>query len=229
MFNNDIVGNSHGGNGIVDAESVRVYCGGPRRLDVALARALHRAARRDLRAVTSHPADGAATIASAAAATTRRSRSRASRHRVPRGQRELRKQHSARDTIDGVDFAYLAQNARVNAAGVASLALAPAGAPGRQRARPEPADRAAPPGYDANCAGPLRPAPSPIAIYWRDTWSNDWQHRQSIGNVTEFVLPNVSIDDFVFGVAAIGADGQESLVSAYVSPVRQSTDVKVVK
>ena len=47
--------------------------------------------------------------------------------------------------------------------------------------------------------------------------------------MTQFVLPNVSIDDFVFGVAAIGADGHESLVSAYVSPVRQSADVKVVK
>ncbi len=35
------------------------------------------------------------------------------------------RQHGANDKIDGVDFGYLAQNARVNAAGVASLALAP--------------------------------------------------------------------------------------------------------
>ena len=66
-------------------------------------------------------------------------------------------------------------------------------------------------------------------VSWRDSWTNDWQHRQTIGNVTEFVLPNVSIDDFVFGVSAVSADGHESLTSAYVSPVRQSTDVKVVK
>ncbi len=66
-------------------------------------------------------------------------------------------------------------------------------------------------------------------IYWRDTWSNDWQRRQTIGNVTQFVLPNVSIDDFVFGVAAIGADGHESLISAYVSPVRRCEPVKVIK
>jgi hypothetical protein len=66
-------------------------------------------------------------------------------------------------------------------------------------------------------------------IYWRDTWSNDWQRSQTISNVTQYVLPNVSIDDFVFGVAAIGADGQESLVSAYVSPVRRSAEVKVIK
>ena len=35
------------------------------------------------------------------------------------------KQHNANDTIDGVSFPYLAQNARVNAAGMAVLALAP--------------------------------------------------------------------------------------------------------
>ena len=46
--------------------------------------------------------------------------------------------------------------------------------------------------------------------------------------MTEFVLPNVPIDDFVFGVAAIGADGQESLVSAYVSPLRRDVDVLLV-
>lgn len=33
----------------------------------------------------------------------------------------------------------------------------------------------------------------------------------------------------LLGVAAIGADGHESLTSAYVSPVRQAADVKVVK
>ncbi len=35
---------------------------------------------------------------------------------------------------------------------------------------------------------------------------------------------NDTLDDFVFGVAAIGADGSESLVSAYVSPVRRSAE-----
>jgi hypothetical protein len=59
-------------------------------------------------------------------------------------------------------------------------------------------------------------------LYWRDTWTHDWQHSQTIGNVTHFVLPNVSIDDFAFGVSAIGADGQESLVSSYVSPTRRA-------
>ena len=42
------------------------------------------------------------------------------------------------------------------------------------------------------------------------------------------LLKNVSIDDFVFGVSAIGADGQESMISAYVSPVRKDAPIKRV-
>jgi hypothetical protein len=73
------------------------------------------------------------------------------------------------------------------------------------------------------------PAAVAYRVYWRDTWSNDWQRQQTIGNVTHFTLPDVSIDDFVFGVSAIGADGQESLISAYVSPVRPIPEVKTIK
>ena len=66
-------------------------------------------------------------------------------------------------------------------------------------------------------------------IFWREAWTPDWQFERYVGSVTEFVLPNVSIDDFVFGVSAVSADGHESLTNAYVSPVRQSADVKVLK
>ncbi|MCX6551253.1 MAG: hypothetical protein NTY02_09665 [Acidobacteria bacterium] len=45
--------------------------------------------------------------------------------------------------------------------------------------------------------------------------------------MTQFVMPDVSIDDFVFGVSAVGADGAESLVAAYVNPPRVETAVKV--
>ena len=138
------------------------------------------------------------------------------------------KQHSANDTLDGVDFAYLAQNARVNAAASAALALAPA-APKVTSERGQNLLARGTSGYDAEMRWAASPSAAAYRIYWRDTWSNDWQRQQTIGNVTQFVLPNVSIDDFVFGVAAIGADGHESLISAYVSPVRRSEPVKVVK
>jgi hypothetical protein len=138
------------------------------------------------------------------------------------------KQHTANDTLDGVDFAYLAQNARVNAAAAASLALAPP-APSVVNDRGANLLARGRSGYDAQLRWNQAPGAVAYRVYWRDTWTNDWQHRQTVGNVTEFTLPHVSIDDFVFGVAAVGADGHESLVSAYVSPVRQSADVKVVK
>jgi hypothetical protein len=131
-------------------------------------------------------------------------------------------QHSANDTLDGVDFKYLAQNVRVNAAAVAALALAPP-APklagiGRQ-----------PSAYDANLRWAASNGAVAYRIYWRDTWSNDWQRQQLVGNVTQFLLPNVTIDDYVFGVAAIGADGHESLVSAYVTAPRRDPEVKLAQ
>ena len=46
------------------------------------------------------------------------------------------------------------------------------------------------------------------------------------GNVTEVILPNMQIDDYVFGVAAIDAQGHESFVSPYVDPSRRSGPVK---
>jgi len=86
-----------------------------------------------------------------------------------------------------------------------------------------------PSGYDANLRWNSSPGAVAYRIYWRDTWTNDWQHQQLVGNMTEYIFANVSIDDHVFGVAAVGADGNESLVSAYVTPIRRDPEVKLVK
>ncbi|MGE0811951.1 MAG: M20/M25/M40 family metallo-hydrolase [Vicinamibacterales bacterium] len=227
-LNNDIVGNTHGGNGVVDAETVRVYSVGP---EDSMPRSLARyVARVAAIYVPSH-----------------RIRLMAREDRFGRGSdhssftkqgfpavvfreanENFAKQHTPNDTLDGVDVGYLAQNARVNAAAAASLALAPP-APSVVSERGAPQIGRGPSGYDAQLRWQSAPGAVAYRVYWRDTWTNDWQHRQTVGNVTEFVLPNVTIDDFVFGVAAVGADGHESLTSAYVSPVRQQPDVAVVK
>ena len=170
-----------------------------------------------------------ARIASAAAATSRRSRQQGYPAVVFREANEnFGRQHSAHDTLDGVDFAYLAQNARVNAAAVASLALAPP-APVVISERGAARIGRDPSGYDAALRWTASPGAVGYRIYWRDTWRFDWQHARTVGNVTEVVLPGVSIDDWVFGVAAIGADGHESLVSAYVSPNRPGRPIELVK
>ena len=138
------------------------------------------------------------------------------------------RQHSPRDTLDGVDFGYLAQNARVNAAAVASLALAPA-APVVVSERGAARIARDPSGYDAALRWAASPGATGYRVYWRETWRHDWQHTRTVGTVTEVVLPGVSIDDWVFGVAAIGPGGHESLVSAYVSPVRPGRPIELVK
>ena len=73
-----------------------------------------------------------------------------------------------------------------------------------------------------------KPAPGAAGyrVFWRNAWTMDWEHERSVGNVTELLLKDVSIDDYVFGVAALSADGHESVVSAYVNPQRPSVEIK---
>jgi hypothetical protein len=49
----------------------------------------------------------------------------------------------------------------------------------------------------------------------RATTSPVWEREIYVGNVTEFTLPDVSIDDVVIGVRAIDKDGNASVVAAY--------------
>lgn len=225
VFNNDIVGNSLGGNGFRDAESVRVYAIGP---EDSPARALARHIRKT--AAVYVPSHRIRLMAREDRFGRGSDQSSFSQNGYPaivfrESNENFERQHGENDKIDGVDFGYLAQNARVNAAGVASLALAP----------PSPKvtnDRGAnmlsrdPSGYDATMRWVASPGAAAYRIYWRDTWNNDWEFSQTVGNVTQYTLKNVNIDDFAFGVSAIGADGQESLVSSYVSPVRAGTPIK---
>jgi Zn-dependent M28 family amino/carboxypeptidase len=228
MLSNDIVGNVRGGNGVIDAQSVRVYSVGPEdSMSRSLARYIERTAAIY---VPSHPVRLMAREDRFGRGSDHSSFTSAGYPAVVfRESREnFAKQHTADDTIDGVDFAYLAQNARVNAAAVASLGLAPP-APKVTDERGTVLISRDPSGYDASLRWMASPAAVAYRVYWRDTWSNDWQRQQTIGNVTHFTLPDVSIDDFVFGVSAIGVDGQESLISAYVSPVRPIPEVKTIK
>lgn len=226
VFNNDIVGNSRGGNGVIDAESVRVYSEGPEdSRSRSLARYIQRVAALYV------PSHRIRLMARADRFNRGSDHTSFSVRGFPavafrEANENLAKQHSADDTIDGVDFRYLLQNARVNAAAAASLALAPPAPKVTNQAGLRLLERR-PSGYDAMLSWNPVPGAAAYRVYWRDTWSNDWQHQQLVGNVTTFTLPDVSIDDFVFGVAAVGPGWHESLVSAYVSPPPASPDVKV--
>ena len=213
-FNNDIVGNSHGGDGTLDSATIRIYSEGPE--DSPSRELAMFTARMAAQYVPSH-----------------RVRLMARKDRFGRGGdhnalneegfaaigfRESRenysKQHGPDDTIDGVDFRYLAQNARVNAAAMAVLALAPA-APVVMNARGGPMLDRRPSGYDAHLRWNASPGAAGYRIFWRNAWNPDWEHELYVGNVTDFILPHANIDDWVFGVAAVDAQGHESTVSVY--------------
>ena len=217
VFNNDIVGGAEGGDGSSDGTTIRLYSEGP---DDSPSRALAMfVGRVAARYVPSHKVRLLA----------RRDRfSRGGDHTAWNlegfaavGFRESRenyaRQHGPDDTLEGVSFAYLAQNARVNAAAMAELALAPP-PPVVTNPRGQPTIDRRPSGYDAHLRWTASPGAAGYRVVWREAWAQDWQHEASVGDVTEYVLPKANIDDFVYGVAAIGPGGHESTVSAYVAP-----------
>ena len=108
------------------------------------------------------------------------------------------------DTIDGVDFAYLAQVTRLNAVTMAALASAPAPPVGVEISGAVTADTT------------VRWKPSPDAaayrVWWRGTTDPQWRYSRLVGTSGEAKLAGVNIDDWFFGVSAIGADGFESPV-----------------
>jgi hypothetical protein len=51
-------------------------------------------------------------------------------------------------------------------------------------------------------------------IYWRDTTAPQWQYSKYLSsNMSEYTLEGVVIDNYMFGVAAVSKDGNESVVS----------------
>jgi hypothetical protein len=219
VLNNDIVGSPAGGDGIVDAGGVRVFSEGPEDSGSRqLARFIARHAARyvpahRVRLVARHDRFGRG------GDHTPFNQSGYAAVRFCESRENYARQHTVLDTADAVRPEYLARNARVNAAALASLALAPA-APVVVNERGAPLLDRQPSGYDARLRWVASPGAASYRVFWREAWTPDWQHEADFGNVTDVVLPGLSIDEHVFGVAAVGPDGQESLVAAYVNPPR---------
>lgn len=111
------------------------------------------------------------------------------------------------DLPEFVDFAYVADVARANLAGLATLAWAPSPPKAvKLDARELTNDSALEwaPSDDAEVAG--------YRIVWRDTDSATWQQSRDVGLVTRAVVP-VSKDNVVFGVQAVSKKGFASLAS----------------
>ena len=120
------------------------------------------------------------------------------------------------DVIEGVNFKYAKKLTSVNAIAMAGLALAPP-APTDVRiggaVRPSTVLQWAETD-DANIAG--------YKLYWRLTTSPTWDNSKYVTGVNTFTLEGIVIDNYYFGVAAVGKDGNESPVVFPYQQIRRS-------
>ena len=111
------------------------------------------------------------------------------------------------DVVEGVDFDYAAKMTALNAAVLAQLAWAP----------PAPSSvligGAVRPSTTLQWEAVDDPRLAGYKVYWRDTTAPRWQRSRWVGDRTSFTLDGLVIDNYLFGVAAVGEDGNESPVA----------------
>lgn len=108
------------------------------------------------------------------------------------------------DVIEHVNFGYAKKLTAVNAITMANLAWAP------------PAPKTVKIGGIVEASAKFEWTPVEGAtgykIYWRDTTSPTWDNSRYVGNITQHTLDGIVIDNYFFGVAAVGKNGFESVV-----------------
>ena len=122
------------------------------------------------------------------------------------------------DVVEHVDFDYAARMTAVNATVLASMAGAP---------QPPPEVRiagAVQPSTTLGWEAVADPNLAGYKVYWRDTTAPQWQNSRWVGDITQYTLENIVIDNYLFGVAAVSRDGHESVVVFPTSPFRPTRD-----
>jgi len=230
-FNNDIVGNSRGQNGVIDNTTVRVFSEGTKSNETLkqadyrryhggevdspsrnLARYLDRLANDYLPDFKVHMiyrtdrfgrgGDQVPFLQAGFPAV----RVTEAHEDYTRQHQDLRTEQGIRygDTIDGIDFRYLARVTALNAITMAALSRAPA--------PPNGVTIEGALATDTTVHWNRVPGAAGYRVHWRDTTAAQWQHARAVGDVDHTVLKNVVIDDWFFGVSAVSADGYESPV-----------------
>lgn len=113
------------------------------------------------------------------------------------------------DVIEGVNFDYAAKLTALNVVSLAGMASAPSPPVNVEiSGAVQPSTtlnwKALDPDQNPNLKG--------YKLYWRLTTSPVWTHSRPAGNVTEYTLENIVIDNYFFGVASVSEDGYESPV-----------------
>jgi hypothetical protein len=241
MFTNDIIGNTLGGNGVRDRRTVRVFSEGVPSNETEQEANVRRGVGGENDSASRQLARFIKDAASMYVPSIkvmmvyRRDRYLRGGDHIPFLERgfaavrftepneDYRHQHQNVRVENGVrygdlpefvDFGYIAQVARVNAASLALLALAPARPRnvGIVTARlTNDTDLK----WDAN----TEPDLAGYEIVWRDTTSPVWTNARMIGNLTSYTMKGMSKDNYFFGVRAVDRDGNRSPVS-YPRPMR---------
>jgi hypothetical protein len=116
------------------------------------------------------------------------------------------------DLLQYIDFDYMAKATQANIATLAALALGPQAPPDAQMVLKHL-------GYNSTLRWKPAIGAASYEIVWRSTTAPDWQYASNVGNVTEATVP-VSKDDYILGVRAIDTRGHRS-VASYPTPVRE--------
>lgn len=231
-LNNDIVGNSHGQDGVHDNSTVRVFSEGTKAVETPAQANRRRYNGGELDSPSRNIARYMAALAARHLVnfkvqmvyrTDRYSRGGDQvafveagfpAVRVTEAHEDYTRQHQDLrvedgvhygDTIDGVDFPYLAQVTRLNAVTMAAMARAPS----------PPKGVVIEGAVTPHTTVKWQPVPGAARyrVWWRGTTEPQWQfYREVAGPVTQLQLKNVVIDDWFFGVSAVSAEGDESPV-----------------
>jgi hypothetical protein len=240
MFTNDIIGNTLGGNGIRDRSTVRVFSEGiPSNETTAEANTRRSvggendSASRQLARFIRETGESYVPLMKVMLVYRRDRYGRGGDHmpflergfpavRFTEVNEEYRHQHQNVRVENGVqygdlpefvDFAYVANVARVNAAALATLALAPARPRGVNILTARLSNDT-----DLKWEANKEPDLAGYEIVWRDTTSPVWTNSKPVGNVTTFTMKGMSKDNYFFGVRAVDKDGNRSVV-VYPKPL----------
>jgi hypothetical protein len=235
MLTNDIVGNTLGGNGVRDRTTVRVFSEGVPSTETAAEATTRRSVggendspSRQLARFIKETGEQYVPRMKVMLVSRRDRYGRGGDHipflergfsavRFTEVNEDFRHQHQNLRTENGiqygdlpefVDFAYVADVARVNAASLAMLALAPS-RPINVNILTARLSNDTDLKWDANKEADI----AGYEIVWRETTSPVWTNSKAVGNVTTFSMKGMSKDNFFFGVRAIDKDGNRSFVT----------------
>ncbi len=242
LLNNDIVGGTHGLDGTIVDDRVRVFSEGIRASEDLAAQLARRGiggeddgpsralAKAAIRAGEANPAIGLEVLA-----VRRPDRFRRGGDHLPslelgypairftvgvedydHQHQDLRTENGRKygDTVDEMDFPYLARVTALNVALARELADAPP-APASVSIDGAVSSDTTVQWTSVNDAASYR-------IRWRRADRSDWTDSRVVpGDSTQFLLKGVQIDDHFFGVAAVAADGAESIVTFGGLPVQK--------